>query len=163
MHQHTSSFCGASGTDYNYGVFPQDFVPQDQQFYNYMFANLSPEGRWNPVFIGHGDLKQYLSDQAHIRNVAHSRSTHVLAHISPDAQQRRMEASDMLASHPQALTLSERNLGAAPGAARTGDRISSQNKSAKRAFPNDQAFKNRTPSLRSQDTVWARLRAKVKI
>ncbi|MDE2090296.1 MAG: hypothetical protein KGJ08_00145 [Gammaproteobacteria bacterium] len=159
MHQHTSSFSGASGADYSYAVFPQHFVPQDQQFYNYMFASLSPEGRWNPVFIGQGDLKQYLNDQAHIRGVAHSRSTHVLAHISPDAQQRRMEASDMLASHPQALALS----GCNPGTAKTVGRIPSQNKSAKRAFPNDQVFKNRAPSLRSQDTVWARLRAKVKI
>jgi len=159
MHQHSSSFCGASGTDYRYGVYPPNFTPQDQQFYNYMFASLSPEGRWNPVFIGHGDLKQYLSDQAHIRSIAHSRSTHVLAHISPDAQQRRMEASDMLASHPQALALSGSNL----GAAKTGGRIPSQNKSAKRAFPNDQTFKNRAPSLRSQDTVWTRLRTKVKI
>jgi hypothetical protein len=159
MHQHTSSFSGASGTDYSYGVFPQDFAPQDKQFYNYMFANLSPEGRWNPLFIGEGNLKQYLSDQARIRNVAHSYSTHVLAHISPDAQRRRMETSDMLVSYPQALTSSNRN----PGAARTGDRIPSQNKSAKRAFPNDQIFKSRAPSLRSQDTVWARLRAKSKI
>jgi hypothetical protein len=159
MHQHTSSLCGASGTDYSYGVFPQNFVPQDKQFYNYIFANLSPEGRWNPVFIGQGDLKQYLNDQARIRNVAHPRSTHVLVHISPNAQQRRMEASDMLASHPQALALSSNNT----GTAKTVGRVPSQNKSAKRAFPNDQTFKNSAPSLRSQDTVWARLRAKVKI
>jgi len=159
MHQLTSSFSGASGTDYSYGVFPQNFVPQDQQFYNYMFASLSPEGRWIPAFIGQGDLKRYLSDQTHVRGVAHSRSTHVLAHISPDAQQRRMEASDMLASHPQALALS----GISLGAAKPGGRIPSQNKSAKRAFPNDQTFKNHTPSIRSQDTVWTRLSTKVKI
>lgn len=159
MHQHSSSFSGASGADYRYDVCSANFTPQTKQFYNYMFANLSPEGRWNPVFIGHGDLKQYLSDQARIRGVAHARSTHVLAHISPDEQQRRMEASDMLASHPQALALSGSNL----GAAKTGGRIPSQNKSAKRAFPNDQTFKNRAPSLQSQDTVWTRLRAKVKI
>ncbi|MGA9853753.1 MAG: hypothetical protein WBR29_00550 [Gammaproteobacteria bacterium] len=159
MHQHTSNFCGASGTEYSYAVYRPNFIPQDKQFYNYMFANLSPEGRWNPVLIGHGDLKQYLSDQAHIRSVAHARSTHVLAHISPDAQQRRMEAADMLASHPQALALSGSN----PGAAKTGDRKPSQNESAKRSFPNDQAFKKLVPSLQSQDTVWARLRAKVKI
>jgi hypothetical protein len=159
MHQHTSSFCGASGTDYSYGVFPQDFVPQDQQFYNYVFANLSPEGRWNPVFIGQGDLKQFLSDQARLRGVAHLRSTHVLVSISPDAQQRHIEVADLLAGYPQALTSSGRN----PGATGTGNRVPSQNRSAKRAFPNDQTFKNHAPSLRSQDTVWARLRAKSKV
>ena len=163
MHQHSSSFSGASGADYSYGVFSANFTPQDKQFYNYMFASLSPEGRWIPAFIGQGDLKQYLSDQAQVRGLAHTRSTHVLAHISPNEQQRRMEASDMLASHPQALALSGSNLGALPGRTKTGGSIPTRNKSAKRSFPNDQVFKNHTPSLQSQDSVWTRLRAKVKI
>jgi len=164
MHQHTSSFSGASGADYSDNVFPTNFTPQDKQFYNYMFASLSSEGRWIPVFIGQGDLKQYLSDQALVRGAAHTRSTHVLAHISPDGQQRRTEASDMLASYPQALALSGCNLGAQPVTSKTGNRKKPRvKKSARRAYPDDQAFKSHPPSLRSRDTVWARLRAKVKI
>ena len=167
MNQHASSFYGASGADYSYRVFSQNFKPENNQFYNYMFASLSSEGNWIPVFIGQGDLKQYLSDQAHVRDVALTSATHVLAHMSPDEQQRRMEALDMLASHPQAheftgcneRTLANTSLLNAP---KTGRGIPPVNKSAQRPFQNDQAFKNRSSSPQLLDTVWARLRAKLK-
>ena len=182
MNQHAPSFYGASSTEYSYRVFSQNFEPEGNQFYNYIFASLSSEGSWIPVFIGQGNLKQYLSDQAHvrevaltsvthvsdqthIREVALTRVTHVLAHLSPDERQRRMEASDMLANHPHAHEFTGSNgstLASAShlSAPETGLGIAPSNKSSYRPFYNEQAFKNPTPSMQSLDTVWARLRNK---
>jgi len=167
MNQHACSFHGASGADYNYYVFSPNFKPDDNRFYNYLFASLSPEGSWIPLFIGQGDLQQYLSDQAHVQEVALNGATHVLAHVSPHEQQRRMEALDMLASHPQAHAFSGCNVGSLASAAllsapKTGGSTSPVNKSSKRSFPKDQAFKNHSPSLQSLDSVWTRLRAKIR-
>lgn len=182
MNRHAPSFYGASSAEYSYRVFSQNFKPEDNQFYNYIFASLSSEGNWIPVFIGQGDLKQYLSDQAHVREVAltsvthvsdqaHIREvaltnvTHVLAHMSPDERQRRMEALDMLASHPQAHEFTGRNgstLASAShlSAPETGRDIALINKSSYRPFYNEQTFKTHTPSMQSLDTVWTRLRNK---
>jgi len=167
MNQHACSFRGASGADYGYYVFSPNFKPDDNRFYNYLFASLSAEGGWIPLFIGQGDLQQYLSDQAHVQEVALNGATHVLAHVSPHEQQRRMEALDMLASHPQAHAFSGCNVGSLASAAllsapKTGGGTSPVNKSSKRSFPKDQTFKNHSPSLQSLDSVWTRLRAKIR-
>lgn len=167
MNQHACSFRGASGADYSYYVFSLNFKPNDNRFYNYLFASLSAEGNWIPLFIGQGDLKQYLSDRVRLRDVALTGATHVLAHVSPHEQQRRMEALDMLASHPQAHAFSGCNVGSLASAAllsapKTGGGTSPVNKSSKRSFPKDQAFKNHSPSLQSLDSVWTRLRAKIR-
>ena len=167
MNQHTADFNGASRANYSYHTFPSDFEPQHDRFYNYMFAGFSSEGGWNPVFIGHGDLKRYLYDRAHVRSVAPTNFIYVLAHLSPDKQQRMAEALDMLASHPQAHKFTGCNVHSLVSAAqqcglKTGACISRMNKSANRAFPDDQIFKNGPPSLQSLDTVWGRLRNKVK-
>ena len=165
MNQHISSFHGDSGAVYDYCVFSNGFTPNDKLYYNYMFASLSPEGTWIPVLIGQGDLKQFLSDQQHVNGNALADSTYVLAHISPDEQLRRLEALDMLASHPQAHALtrcSRDSLGRASQGmeSKAEQDIPAAGKPARRWFPNHQAFKSSSPSLQSLDTVWARLRHK---
>jgi hypothetical protein len=166
MNQHTSSFHGASGAEYDYCVFSKGFKPNDDQYYNYMFASLSPEGNWLPVFIGQGDLKQYLSDRLHVRSIAPAGSSHVLAHMNPDGQRRRMEALDMLASHPQVHAFTGCNRDSLESAShlnasKTQQRVPAAGKSARRFFPDDGVLKNFSQSPQSLDTVWARLRKKI--
>ena len=162
MNQHSSNFCGASGADYSYYVFPLNFVPKDNQFYNYMFASLSSEGDWNPVFIGQGDLKEYVTDPAHIRSVKLKGATNLLAHMSPHAQQRRAEELDMLGGHPQAYEPTGCNRNTLVNAAllrmpNKEKHVPPTGKSWGDAFSNDGTFAERTGP---HDSVWARLRAK---
>ncbi|MGA9852113.1 MAG: hypothetical protein WBR15_04215 [Gammaproteobacteria bacterium] len=96
------SFRGASGTNYSYYAFGMDFRPKDSQFGNYMFARQSSEGRWVPVYIGQGNLKERVNDQAHISLVRKKGATHILARMNPNEQLRRVEELDMLAGHPEA-------------------------------------------------------------
>lgn len=97
-----SKFQGASGTTYAYYVFPLDFSPKDDQFGNYMLARQSQEGRWIPVFIGQGNLKERVSDKAHMRNAQKKGATHILARVNQNEHLRRVEERDLLVAHPEA-------------------------------------------------------------
>lgn len=98
----SSKFQGASGTTYAYYVFPLDFSPKDDQFGNYMLARQSQEGRWIPVFIGQGNLKERVRDKAHVRRAQQKGATHILARVNQNEQLRRVEERDMLVAHPEA-------------------------------------------------------------
>jgi hypothetical protein len=67
-----------------------------------MFARRAGDGRWVPVYIGQGNLKEQVSDKIQVARARKKGASHILARTNPNEQLRRVEAHDMLAGHPEA-------------------------------------------------------------
>jgi hypothetical protein len=100
----TCVWVGVSGTlyTYYYHPLPTGFTPNQDG--NYIYAKVV-NGRWQPIYIGEGDLSARCGDQHHqARSIASKGATYFHEHLNAYAANRRAEESDLLANYPQAYT-----------------------------------------------------------
>jgi len=94
---------GASGTEYLYYVYSLPYRFDPDQDGNYIYAKVSPQRDWVPIYIGEGELADRVSDNHHqAACIKRKDATHFHCHLNPNNEARRAEESDLLAQHTNA-------------------------------------------------------------
>ncbi len=95
----TCTWQGASGQRYEYEIYPisTEFNAAPG---NYIFAKLSSQNRWFPVYIGQTDnfLERFGNHHA-AECIKRNGATHIHAHRNDSRTARLAEESDLLAAH----------------------------------------------------------------
>ncbi len=103
----SSSRCkwiGTSGLCYTYTVIELPCSVHAGQTGNFVFARKDRDGRWVPVFIGHGDLGiacSPVNDQWD--SIFSHHATHIHCHLNESQQAREQEQEDLLARYKNAF------------------------------------------------------------
>ena len=99
----TCTWTGSSGAQYVYRIYPIGTAMKDVTG-NYIYAYLShvDEGgvsRWNPVYIGQGNLADRSDLNSHHKGfcIRRAGATHFHAHINTAKSARLVEERDLLA------------------------------------------------------------------
>ena len=88
---------GASGAEYTYYIRKLPVSLKDGPDGNYIYAKKNPAGRWVPIYIGQGDLKDRSGPghgKAHC--IRQKGATHFHCHLKADEEERRIEEADLL-------------------------------------------------------------------
>jgi len=96
----TAIWQGASGKQYTYYAYslPCSF---EQKKGNYIFARIGA-GKWVPIYIGEGDLKDRISNPDQAACITSKGASHIHVHSESNEQSRKAEESDLLAGNPEA-------------------------------------------------------------
>ena len=94
---------GASGRSYTYYVYAMPAGLNDGQDGNYVYAKRL-DGRWQPIYIGQGDLGERTDINAHhqSRCLKTKGATHVHARKNGGEADRLAEERDLLKAYPEA-------------------------------------------------------------
>lgn len=94
---------GASGTIYRYTILEIGQQP-NAAYGNYIFAKRNGAGRWQAVYVGHGELSTRADlDRHNLRDFIRRRgASHVHFHENPSLPDRMIEKEDILETHPEA-------------------------------------------------------------
>ena len=100
----TCEWTGASGTRYTFHVHVLPARIRADQVGNYIYACWTPERRWQPIYIGEGNLADEASGRhQHAASIRLRGATHFHCHVNPDVDARRREEVDLLARYPDAF------------------------------------------------------------
>lgn len=95
---------GQSGLRYTYIVLELPAKLQTGQEGNYIFAKQNAEGKWVPVFIGHGDLAVACTAfNPQWEGILSHGATHFHCHLNAQPQARRDEEDDLLSRYKNAF------------------------------------------------------------
>jgi hypothetical protein len=99
----TVEWTGASGKKYTYWVYALPANINAGQDGNYIYTRVD-NGRWQPIYIGQGDLGQRTDIDQHHQSTCLKRKgvTHVHAHNNGREADRLAEETDLLKNYPQA-------------------------------------------------------------
>jgi len=100
----TTTWTGASGKTYKHYVYP---LPRDWNFNfkakagNYIFAKVSPQNFWKPVYIGQtSDLSERFDDHHARTCITRNGATHIHVHTNNAGEAaRRDEETDLIQAH----------------------------------------------------------------
>ena len=93
----TCGWQGASGEKYTYYIRELPVSLRTGQDGNYVYAKKNRDGRWIPVYIGEGDLKERSGPGHHQATCIREKgATHFHCHLNADAVARRVEEADLL-------------------------------------------------------------------
>jgi hypothetical protein len=101
MANETIEWPGATGKKYPYHIHGIDFDPSPKQDGNYILAKIA-NGKWQPIYIGEGDLKTRIAAAKSDGCVLRKGATHIHEHLNGNETARKAEESDILAVHPVA-------------------------------------------------------------
>jgi len=96
------SWCGESGTEYEYEVYPLNTVFRSLPG-NFIYAKQDPEGGWIPIYIAQTrDLHQRLEGHVSLQDAVGNGATHLHAHYCSVGQGARCseERDLILRYHP---------------------------------------------------------------
>lgn len=101
----TCTWAGKSGAEYTYYVRELPVPLKAEQDGNYVYAKKNSKGRWVPVYIGEGDLRERSGPGHHkARCIRQRGATHFHCHLESDARTRRAEERDLLRRFTNAYT-----------------------------------------------------------
>ena len=93
----TCDWIGASNTKYTYEVHELPVSFEKNTDGNYIYAKVSSQNKWVPIYIGQGDLGDRVSDDHHQAACIKSKGpTDVHVHLNAKEQERLDEESDLL-------------------------------------------------------------------
>jgi hypothetical protein len=96
------NWIGASGTSYKFYVWVLPVSFKENQNGNYIYSKKNAEGKWVPIYIGQGDLKDR-SENHHKASCINSKgATHVHVHLNPKEIDRLAEEKDLLGRYTNA-------------------------------------------------------------
>ena len=93
---------GESGKEYIYYVFELDLI-LPLRVGNYIYARRNEDGRWVPVYMGHGDLSKLCTNAALLHSIRAKGATHVHARLNTMADDRHDELNDLLVRYKNAF------------------------------------------------------------
>ena len=94
---------GASGATYGYYIYDIQQTFEDKQDGNYIYAKADRNHRWQPIYIGQGDLGQRVGSGHHkAASIRSKGATHVHVHLQANEPARLSEERDLLARFAQA-------------------------------------------------------------
>jgi len=98
----TINWHGASGKLYTYYVraLPVNFNPNQNG--NYIYTKLNQDGKWIPIYIGQGDLKDRTENHHKAACIRSKGATHVHVHTNSREQDSQAEERDLLANYTNA-------------------------------------------------------------
>jgi len=91
-----SQWLGKSGKRYDYYGYPIPTKFNPNQKGNYVYARKNPNGKWVPVFIGEGDLREAQFNHPQAKCIAEKGATHIHVRVNPLDDERQAETRDML-------------------------------------------------------------------
>ena len=98
----TCHWIGNSGTSYKFYIWELPTNFNANQNGNYVYSKQNSEGKWVPVYIGQGDLKER-SEKHHKASCIRSKgATHIHVHLNPKEADRLAEEKDLLARYANA-------------------------------------------------------------
>ena len=101
----TCRWVGISGTHYEYSIWKLPANFKEGQDGNYIFGKKNTEGKWVPIYIGEGDLKDRVSNTHHqAACIKQNGATHVHVHLNADEENRKIEERDLLTRYALAYT-----------------------------------------------------------
>jgi len=99
----TCNWIGASGTPYRYFIHKLPVSFNTDQPGNYIFSKLNTANKWEPIYIGEGDLGTRVSDNHHQWTcIQRKGATHVHVHTNSTENERLAEERDLLANYTNA-------------------------------------------------------------
>lgn len=98
----TCTWVGGSGTNYTHYVYalPATFDPNQPG--NYIYAKKDPQGYWQPIYIGEGDLNDRANNHHQAICIRQKGATHFHCHKNDSEKARLAEERDLLARYTQA-------------------------------------------------------------
>jgi hypothetical protein len=97
------NWLGASGTSYRYFIHALPASFNANQPGNYIFAKVNSDKKWEPIYIGQGDLGDRVSDNHHKWACIQSKgATHIHVHTTSSENVRTAEEKDLLANYTNA-------------------------------------------------------------
>ncbi len=73
---------GASGTPYTYFIWKLPASFGDNQDGNYIYTKKNSEGKWVPIYIGQGDLKDRAENHHQSDCISRKGATHIHVHLN---------------------------------------------------------------------------------
>ncbi|MFA5879783.1 MAG: hypothetical protein WC860_06365 [Candidatus Margulisiibacteriota bacterium] len=95
---------GKSGILYKYYIWELPVNFKENQKGNYIYTKKNFEGKWQPIYIGQGDLKER-SENHHKKNCISSKgATHLHVHLNLKEEDRINEEEDLLMNYTNAYS-----------------------------------------------------------
>jgi len=98
----TCQWSGASGAQYTYYIWELPASFNKDQDGNYIYAKKNAEGKWVPIYIGQGDLKDRTEDHHQAACISRKGATHIHVHLNASEEDRLAEERDLLAHYTNA-------------------------------------------------------------
>jgi len=98
----TCVWTGASGKTYTYYIWNLPTSFKENQDGNYIYSKKNSEGKWVPIYIGQGDLKDRTENHHQAACISEKGATHIHVHLNAKEQDRLNEEEDLLANHSNA-------------------------------------------------------------
>ncbi len=98
----TCKWSGASGTKYTYYILELPASFNENQDGNYIYSKKNSEGKWVPIYIGQGDLKDRRENHHQAACISRKGATHIQVHLNAKEQDRLDEEDDLLANYTNA-------------------------------------------------------------
>lgn len=93
---------GKSGKPYWYAIHELPWLPDPNQYGNYIFAKFV-NGRWQPVYIGEGDLRDRYNAALREGCVTKKNATHYHEHLQSSKSAGVEEEADLIAGNPDCM------------------------------------------------------------
>ncbi len=96
------NWTGTSGKTYQYSIYdlPPSFAANQDG--NYIYAKVNAQNKWQPIYIGQGDLHQRANHHHQEECIQSKGATHFHCHLNARESDRLAEERDLLAGHPEA-------------------------------------------------------------
>jgi hypothetical protein len=98
----TCNWRGGSGTWYKFYVWTLPVNFGENQSGNYIFTKKNPEGKWVPIYIGQGDLKNRSENHNKANCIRAKGATHIHVHLNSGEADRTSEERDLLTRYTNA-------------------------------------------------------------
>jgi hypothetical protein len=100
MVKHTvCKWTGNSGKEYKYFIWSLLTSFNANQRGNYIFTKQNDQGRWIPIYIGQGDLRERMANHHQATCISQKGATHLHVHLNENETGRLAEESDLLANY----------------------------------------------------------------
>jgi hypothetical protein len=75
---------------------------KENQAGNYIYSKKNSEGKWVPIYIGQGDLKDRTENHHQAACIARKGATHIHVRLNPKKEERLEEEQDLLSNYTNA-------------------------------------------------------------
>ncbi len=98
----TCKWIGGSGTPYKFYIWELPATFNENQNGNYIYSKQNSEGKWVPVYIGQGDLKNRSENHHKANCIRLKGATHIHVHLNSGEADRILEERDLLVRYTNA-------------------------------------------------------------
>jgi hypothetical protein len=96
------NWIGESGTSYKFYIWDLPVSFNENQNGNYIYSKKNTEGKWVPVYIGQGDLKDRSEHHHKATCISSKGATHIHVHLNSKEADRLAEERDLLERYTNA-------------------------------------------------------------